>query len=280
MDFLAVAGVMSGNLCGFRPAESASRYGLFDLLAAWAGRFKVLGGVALYVGSAALARFDLVAEIAEPVGQLRLVDSGCKLLAIEVALRLNRASGAIPALGHIEDHGMGMELRGGIAVHWAGGVMLELCHDELAGSFGGMIAADASLRVTLQLRKGDGHGLPVGFADTVIAANKGGQRHRLGSRKGSVPSCPVLHRLDGSSVCGGVLLGLSVLDQLLGGMGILPLAQTSEVLAVNGSGEAVLLGQLSLPLSENAVALLPIVLLGGGEFLGVIGLGLAGANGL
>src|SRR5665213_4337067 len=147
MDFLAVAGVMSGNLCGFRPAESASRYGLFDLLAAWAGRFKVLGGVALYVGSAALARFDLVAEIAEPVGQLRLVDIGCILLAIEVALRLNRASGAITALRHIEDHGMGMELGRGISVDRASGVMLELCNDELAGGLGGIVAADPRLRV-------------------------------------------------------------------------------------------------------------------------------------
>ena len=42
-----------------------------------------------------------------------------------------------------------------------------------------MVAADAGLRVTLQLSESDGHGLPVGFAHTVIAANKGGQRDGL-----------------------------------------------------------------------------------------------------
>ena len=87
MNLLPVAGIVGRNLRGLWPTEAAARDGLLDLLAARAGRFKVLGGVAFYVGSAALARLDLVAEIAEPEGQLRLVDGGCKLLAIEVALR-------------------------------------------------------------------------------------------------------------------------------------------------------------------------------------------------
>ena len=92
MDFLPVAGVMGGDLRGLGPAEAAPRDGFFDLLAARAGRFKVLGGVAFHIGSAALARFDLVAEIAEPEGQLRLVDSGRKLLGIEESALLQCAN--------------------------------------------------------------------------------------------------------------------------------------------------------------------------------------------
>jgi hypothetical protein len=76
-----------GNLRGLRPAEAALCNGLLDLLAARAGCLKVLRRVSLYVRRAALAGLDLVAEIAEPEGQLRLVDSGCKLLGIEEALR-------------------------------------------------------------------------------------------------------------------------------------------------------------------------------------------------
>jgi hypothetical protein len=53
--------------------------------------------------------------------------------------------------------------------------MLELCDYELACRFGGVIAADACLRVTLQLRQGNGHSLPVGFADTIIASYQSGQ---------------------------------------------------------------------------------------------------------
>ena len=66
---------------------------------------------------------------------------------------------------------MGMKLRGGVAVHRAGGVMLELGNDKLARGFGGVVAADTGLGVPLQLREGDGDGLPVRFADTVIAAD-------------------------------------------------------------------------------------------------------------
>src|ERR1035437_5855273 len=81
-NFLFVACVVRGNLRGLRPAEAAPRDGLLDLLAAEARCLKVLRRVSLYVRRAALARLDQVAEIAEPEGQLRLVDSGCKLLAI------------------------------------------------------------------------------------------------------------------------------------------------------------------------------------------------------
>ena len=47
---------------------------------------------------------------------------------------------------------------------------------------------------------------------------------------------------------------------------------------VDGSGEAVLLGRLPLPFSKDGVALLPIVLLGGGELLGMVSLRLAGTD--
>src|SRR5450631_2684737 len=88
----------------------------------------------------------------------------------------------------------------------------------------------------------------------------------------------MLNGLYGNSVCGGVLLRLAMLDQLLGGMRVLAFTEAGEVLGVNGSGKAVFLGQLPLPLSENGVALLPVVLLGGGELFGVVGLCLAGAD--
>ena len=58
---------------------------------------------------------------------------------------------SVLALGHIEDDGVGMELRRGVAVYRPGGVMLELRGDELPGGLGGMVAADAGLRVPLQL---------------------------------------------------------------------------------------------------------------------------------
>src|SRR5258708_29552705 len=47
---------------------------------------------------------------------------------------------------------------------------------------------------------------------------------------------------------------------------------------VDGPGGAIPLGQPTLPFSEDGIALLPIVLLGGHELLSVIGLRLAGTE--
>ena len=59
----------------------------------------------------------------------------------------------VVALGHIEDDGVGVELRRGVAIDRAGGVMLEFGGNELPGRFRRMVAADAGLGVPFQLRQ-------------------------------------------------------------------------------------------------------------------------------
>ena len=49
--------------------------------------------------------------------------------------------------------------------------MLELCRDEFAGGFGGVVAADPRLGVPLQLCEGGCHRVPMGFSHPLIAAN-------------------------------------------------------------------------------------------------------------
>src|ERR1035441_4181933 len=180
-NVLFVACIVGGNLRGLRPAEAAPRDGLLDLLASRAGRLQVLRRVSLYVRRAALAGLDLIAEIAKPEGQLRLIDSGCKLLGIKEATLLQCASRAVWPLCHIEDHRMGMKLRSGIPIDRASGVMLELRGNEFARRLGGIVAADPRLRIPLQLRESDGHCLPVSRTNAVIASDKCGQGNRLGS---------------------------------------------------------------------------------------------------
>ena len=82
---------------------------------------------------------------------------------------------AVCAFSHIEDDGVGVELRGGVTIHRASGVMLELRGDELACRLGGIIPTDAGLRVLLQFVQGNRDGGTVGFADAVIATDQGGQ---------------------------------------------------------------------------------------------------------
>jgi hypothetical protein len=78
----------------------------------------------------------------------------------------------IGTLGHVEDHGMSVKLRRGVAIDGAGGVLLKLRGDELAGRLCRIVATDASLGVAFQRRQLSSDGLAVRFADPVIATNK------------------------------------------------------------------------------------------------------------
>jgi hypothetical protein len=162
---------VGGDLRGLRPAEAAFRHGLLDLLAAGTGSVQILLRIAFDLRCASFPCLDFIAEIAKLIGQFRLIDSGGKLLAVEKTFRLDGACGAILALRHIEDDGVGVKLGSGVAIDRAGGVMLELCRDEFAGGLGGVVAADPRLGVPLQLFEGGGDRVPMSFSHSLIAAN-------------------------------------------------------------------------------------------------------------
>ena len=134
MNLFAVARRMRGDLGGFFPIAAGAFEVLADLLAARARCVKILLRVALDLRRAAAAGRDFVAKLAEPVGQLRLIDGRGKLLRGEEALRLQGARLAVVAFGHIEDDGVRMKLRRNIAVDGPGGVVLKLGGDKLAPS--------------------------------------------------------------------------------------------------------------------------------------------------
>ena len=149
VNFLLVACIVSGDLCGLRSAESAPFHRLPYLLAAWTGSVKIFLRVTLDLRSAASSWLDFIAEPCEAIGQFRLVDGGRKLLRVEEALRLNRPGLTVFTLCHVEDDGVRMELRSCVAVHRAGGVVLKFGRDELTRGLGGVVASDASLCVPL-----------------------------------------------------------------------------------------------------------------------------------
>ena len=153
-------------------------------------------------------------------------------------MRLQGPHLSVLALGHIEDDDVRVELRRGVAVHRTGGVMLELGRDKLPGRLGGMIAADAGLRVPLQLIQGDIDGLAVRLAHAVIAADKRGQRDGLGRGKRSIPTGAMLDRRDHLSRLRSVLMDGAMEDQLLAGLRVLAFGETGELLRANGTGQA------------------------------------------
>ncbi len=80
-NLLLVAGGVRGDLRGLWALIPALLQVLAYLLAARAGGVKILLRVSFDLRRSASAGFDLIAEIAEPVGKLGLVDGSSKLLA-------------------------------------------------------------------------------------------------------------------------------------------------------------------------------------------------------
>src|SRR5260370_41583247 len=158
--------------------------------------------------------------------------------------------------------------------------MLEFGGNESARSFWGMVPSDTGLCIVFELFKGCAHALAVRFSHPIISADEGRQRNGLRSGKRSVPSGPMLHRLNGFSVGILVLVRRSLSNKLFARFRVLSLTELSKILRRNCSAKAELCSKLPLPLASDHTALRPIVLLLGREFLLVIGLCLARRQGL
>src|SRR6202161_2245642 len=76
-----------------------------------------------------------------------------------------------------------MKLWCNIAIDRAGCIVLKLGGDKFPSGLGRMIAADPGLRIVFQLVEGNANALSMRFADTLIPADKGSQRDRLGAEK-------------------------------------------------------------------------------------------------
>jgi hypothetical protein len=161
---------------------------------------KVFLRISFDLGSATLARLDLIPEIAEPIDQSRLVDRCGEVLGIEEALRMESARRTILSFRHVEDDGVGVELRRSVAIDRASGIMLELRGDEFPGRLGRAVPADPRLGVPLKLGESRGDCFAIGFPYPLIAADKCGQRHGFRSGKGCISPGPVLDRLCGRAV--------------------------------------------------------------------------------
>ena len=190
-------------------------------------------------------------------------------------MRLNGTGLAVVALGHVENDRVGMQLWRDIAIDRAGRIVLKLGGNKLARGFRRMIAANAGLRVPFELVKGNADAIPVGFAHTLVATDQRRKRNGFGRRKSRVPPGAMFHRFDGLAVGVLIFIRRSLAHKLLAGLRMLALTEFREILGGNGPGKAELRGQAALPLACNDAALRPVVLLLGGEFLLVVGLGLA-----
>lgn len=124
---------------------------------------------------------------------------------------------------------MGMELGRGVSVDRPGGVMLELCNQKSARRFRGMVAANTSLGVALQLLKRCRNGIAMSVADPVIAADERRELDRFRCGKRCIPPGPVFDGPHGRTVLFGILLGRSVPHELFAAVWVLAFAQAGKL---------------------------------------------------
>ncbi len=148
---------------------------------------------------------------------------------------------------------MRVKLRRGVAVHRTAAVVLELGGGPFAGGLRRSVAADPRLRVFLDLIDGDTYALAVRLPHSLVTAHQRGKRDTLRRAERRIPSGPVLHRLHRLAGIVRILARLLVSDELLAGLGMLPLCEMRKLLGAHFSREAPFLGELALPLAPDLV---------------------------
>ena len=99
--------------------------------------------------------------------------------------------------------------------------MLELCCNEPAGSFCRVVAADAGMGISLQLREYRRYGLSVSIHHPIISSHKGGEGDRFGGGKSRIPTCPMFDRLRYRTICVGLFGRNAMANHLLSGLRVL-----------------------------------------------------------
>jgi hypothetical protein len=267
--FLVARGV-GGDLRRFVAGETILLHVSEDLILALARSVKILLRISLDLRCAASARRNLVAQLAQPKGQLRLIDGSGELLRLEESAFLERPRGSIGTFSDIEDDGVGVKLRSSIALDGTRCVVLEFCDNELAGKLGRPIATEPRLRVSLQFAESGRDRHAVSLADPSVAAHKSCQRNRLRRAEGRIPPGAMLDGFDCLSIGVLVLKGLPMLNKLLAGLRVLTVREPVELIGANGSSETILFGKQALPFALHGLPLAPIALVRRSEFLLVV----------
>jgi hypothetical protein len=272
---LLLSSPVRGNLRGTGATQAGFLEMLLNLLAARAVRLQVLARISLDLWRAILPDLQFVTELLDAPGKLGSIYSGPVLLGPIELLRLDCPEFPITRFRHVEENGMGVQLRRGVAVDRTRRVVLELRYRPIVRVLGSSVAPHTRLDVRLHLVDGDTNGLPMRLSHSLIASHKRGERHALWRGKRCVPSCSVAHRLDRLAVAGLVLVRKPLLDQLLAGAWMPAFGHPSEVVLTHLALQPEVRRKAALPLPANILVLRVIGLSAAGKFLRVIPLRLS-----
>ncbi len=251
---------MGGDLPGRRAVDSLLSLVILHLLTARTRRLQILPRVALDLRLTVLAALQLVAELLQARCQLRAIDRRAVVLRSVQLMRLHRTGLPVLALGHVENDGMGMKLRRGIASDGPRRIVLEGRGGELPCRLRGMHVADPRLRVVLDLAQSHANALPVRLPHPFIPADKRGQRNRLWGGERGIPSGAVLHAGHFPPLLTLVGPGNLMPHELFFCERVLAFAQPCEMVIADRTLQAPLLRKPALPLAETLLVAAPVVL--------------------
>src|SRR5208282_1024971 len=269
------------DLCRRRSVDSLFPEMVFDLFTSRAGSLQIFLRVVFYFRLSVLAALQFVAQLFQTQSQLGSIHRRGVALRHEHLVRL-QGSHLFPifetvlALGHVEDHGMGMKLGCSIAIDGPRGVVLESGGDKFRGRLRGMDIANPGLRVSLKLPKCHLDALAMGYPDTIIAAHESGKRYRLRRREGGVPPGAMLGARHLSAKFAFIGSRNLTPHELLFGVRMLAFTQACKVFGTNATLQPPLLGEPALPLTVTLLIAAPVVLFLRGKLPHMVGLRLAG----
>src|SRR5271157_887577 len=240
---------------------------LFDLFPPWTRSLKILAAVTLDFWLAALAVFDLVAQLLQTVCKFRAIHSGGVLLRAIEFLRLQRARFTIFCLGQVEDDDMRVKLRRCITVYWPRAVVLKSRGDAVARCLWRKIPSKPGLDIALQFIQCNPNTSSMGFLYPFISAHERSQRDALRCGERRIPPSAVLHRLDRTALLVHIFPRRLITNQLLASNRVLAIAEPSKVLLLHRAVQPPFLGQFSVPLAAYPLAFAVVILLCVAELL-------------
>jgi len=122
---------------------------VLDLFPSWTGRFQVLFGVATDFRLSVLPALQFIAQHLQPHCQFGAIDRSHVSLRDKEFVGLETPRCSIRLLGHIEDDGMGVKLRGGVTINGSGGIVFKGSSNKPARGLRRVNIADTGLRVSL-----------------------------------------------------------------------------------------------------------------------------------
>src|SRR3974390_3694557 len=124
-EFLPIPRVVGSDLRCRSTIDSLFAQMVFDLFPSRTGRLQILFGVATDLRLPMLPALHFIAQYLQPHCEFGSIEGSHVSLRNEEFVGLETSRCSVRLLGHVEDDGMGVKLRGGVAINGSGGIVFK-----------------------------------------------------------------------------------------------------------------------------------------------------------